>query len=122
MRTVLIVDDDEPTQQLLAALMRRNGFSSVAASNGAQAISLLGSNEYAVIILDLMMANVDGFSVIEYIAREGKEVPVIVCTAAGPRMTDTIDRGVVRAVVRKPFDIAEMTAIVASVTREPSRG
>jgi DNA-binding response OmpR family regulator len=121
MRTVLIVDDDEPTQQLLAALMRRNGFDSVVASNGAEAVARIDGEEFAAIILDLMMANVDGFAVIEHVAREKKEVPIIVCTAAGPRTTDAIDRSLIRAIVRKPFDIDEMSAIVASVTGESSR-
>ncbi len=116
MESVLIVDDDGPTQQLLVALMRRNGFSSVVAANGAEAINVLSSTEFAVIILDLMMPTVHGQAVIEYLAREKKSIPVIVCTAAGPRTTNAIDRRVVKAIVRKPFDIDELTAIVASVT------
>jgi len=122
-KTVLIVDDDEPTRQLLVALLRRDGFSSVVAANGAEAIKVLGSTDVAAIILDLMMPTVDGQTVIEYVAREKESIPVIVCTAAGPRTTDAIDSRVVKAIVRKPFDIDALTAIVAEVTQgSGSRG
>jgi CheY-like chemotaxis protein len=119
MKSVLIVEDDEPTQLLLVALMRRNGLDSVVAANGAEAINLLMSRDFAVVILDLMMPTVDGQEVIEYVAREKETIPVIVCTAAGPRTTDAIDSKVVKAIVRKPFDIDDLSAIIASVTKEP---
>jgi len=122
MATALIVDDDLPTQQLLAALMRRNGLGSVIASNGAEAVGRIAQGGLAIVILDLMMPEVDGHQVIEYIQRENRGVPVIVCTAAGPRVTDSLDRRVVRAIVRKPFDINEMTALIASITGVPPRG
>jgi two-component system, OmpR family, response regulator VanR len=115
MKPILIVDDDLPTQQLLTALMRRNGFSSVVAANGAEAIDVLATTDFGVIILDLMMPAVDGQAVIDFVSRERENVPVIVCTAAGPRRTDAIVSKVVRAVVRKPFDIDQLTTIVASL-------
>jgi DNA-binding response OmpR family regulator len=116
MKSVLIVDDDEPTQQLIAALMRRNGFDSVIAANGAEAVKALGTADFAIVILDLMMPEVDGQAVIEYVERERQNVPVIVCTAAGPRRTDTIDNKVVKAIVRKPFDIDYLSKLVTSLT------
>ncbi|MGZ4809469.1 MAG: response regulator [Thermoanaerobaculia bacterium] len=116
MKSVLIVDDDQPTQQLLAALMRRNGFGSVIAANGAEAVKALAAADFAIIILDLMMPEVDGQAVIEYVARERENTPVIVCTAAGPRRTDAIDSKVVKAIVRKPFDIDHLSKLVAELT------
>jgi CheY-like chemotaxis protein len=45
-------------------------------------------------------------------ARMRRHVPVIVCTAAGLKTTDGFDRSIVRAVVRKPFDIDHVAALV----------
>ena len=115
MNPVLIVDDDVATQQLLAALMRRNGFPSVVTSNGAEAIKVLSSQAVAVVILDLMMPEVGGHAVIDYVSREKKDIPVIVCTAAGRRSTESIDSKVVKAIVSKPFDIEELTGLVSSM-------
>lgn len=119
MKSVLIVDDDLPTQQLLATLMRRNGFSSVIASNGAEAIDVLSTADFAVVILDLMMPTVEGQAVIDFVSRQRETIPIIVCTAAGPRRTELIDSKVVKAIVRKPFDIDQLSALVASLTKQP---
>lgn len=116
MKSVLIVDDDRPTQQLLAALMSRNGFSTVITSNGGEAIDVLATKDFSVVILDLMMPTVDGQAVIDFMTRENSTIPVIVCTAAGPRRTDAIQADVVKAIVRKPFDIEHLANIVASLT------
>jgi len=113
---VLIVEDDEPTKLLLQAILRRQNLSTAVASNGAEAIVLLRQRRFAAVILDLMMPMVAGQSVIAFVAAELPTLPVIVCTAAGPRQTDGLDPHVVKAVIRKPFDIEEVLSAVAAVT------
>lgn len=111
-RAILIVEDDAPTQMLLETLVRRDGYESVTAADGKAAIDLLGSRNFAVVILDLMMPEVGGGDVIDFVARQEKRVPIIVCTAAGKARTEQLDPGVVHAVVRKPFDIEELMATI----------
>ena len=116
MPTVLIVDDDLPTQKLLEAVMRRNGLDAVIAPSGLHAIDIIDARtDLGCIILDLMMPKVDGAAVIAHLASTGREIPVIVCTAVGPRHTPDFDPRLVRAVVRKPFDIEQLIAIVNAV-------
>ena len=118
-KTVLIVEDDEPTQKLLETLMARNGVPSVLAPNGGDAIDVLQSrDDIGCMILDLMMPAVDGHSVLSHVAASERRVPVIVCTATTPR-PQSFDMTVVRAVVQKPFDIEEMTRLVAALLEEP---
>lgn len=118
---VLIVEDDEPTQKLLQAVLRRAGFPTQFASNGAEAIELLRRDAYAAVILDLMMPHVGGEAVIEHLARAVRAVPVIVCTAAGTAVLSTLDRSIVRVVIRKPFDVFELIEAVTSVALTASR-
>ncbi len=115
--TVLIVEDDAGTQLLLIALMRRDGLEVVLASNGHEAIERLSERQFPVIILDLMMPALGGRDVIAFLDRENRSDPVIICTAAGPRVIGAIESKVVKAVVRKPFDIEELTSTVHSVIR-----
>ena len=117
LKAVLIVDDDLPTQQLLTALMRRSGYRSTVASNGSEAIAILGHTDFALIILDLMMPAVDGRAVIDFLTQQKKTIPVIVCTAAGPKRTDEIHSDIVKAVLRKPFDIDKLNEMVATLAR-----
>jgi CheY-like chemotaxis protein len=109
---VLIVEDDPPTQMLLETLMQRYGFGSVTAGNGAAAIDLLAARDFTAVILDLMMPEVGGGDVIDFLAREQRRVPVIVCTAAGLDKTGEFAPGVVSAVLRKPFDIEVLMATI----------
>ncbi len=109
---ILIVEDDEPTQMLLRAIMSRFGYASEVAANGKQALDLLGQHEYAVILLDLMMPEVGGHDVLAFLKEQSSSTPVIVCTAAGIATSGSFDPTVVKAVVRKPFDVEELAIIV----------
>jgi CheY-like chemotaxis protein len=113
--SILVVEDDEPTQKLLQAVLRRCGYSSVVAGNGAEAIELLRINDYAAVVLDIMMPAVGGKDVLDFLAAAGKVVPVIVCSAAGPAALRDFDPRIVRAVVRKPFDVDQFVETVMRV-------
>ena len=120
-KTVLIVEDDQPTQMLVKTLMERNGLRSVIAGDGAAAIEVLEKrDDIACIILDLMMPEVDGTTVISFIAKQEKKVPVIVCSAAVTSTMPSLDPTVVRAVIRKPFDIEHLAATAAALIDERS--
>ena len=121
---ILIVEDDEATQLLLKAIVRRQNVSTVIASHGGEAIDLLRQRKFAAVILDLMMPAVPGQDVIEFVAAEMPSLPIIVCTAAGPRQTANLDPRVVKVVIRKPFDIDEVldavSAVVAGASKQSS--
>jgi len=114
---ILIVDDDQPTQNLLRAVLRRCGYASEVASNGRQAIDLLREKRYAAVVLDMMMPEVSGHEVIAFLGTTADPVPVIICSAAGPTALAGFDPAVVKAIVRKPFDIDQLAAAVNAVAR-----
>jgi CheY-like chemotaxis protein len=121
-RTILIVEDDEPTLLLLVAVMRRSGLTTITARNGKDAIELVESRgDIGCIILDLMMPEVDGKAVIAHMAGARIPIPVIVCSAALPKTTTDFDTDVVRAVVRKPFDIEQLISTVGEVLDSSDR-
>jgi len=116
-KSILIVEDDAGTQLLLVALMRRSHLEPVVASNGQEAIALLRQRRFAVVILDLMMPEASGHDVIAFLQSENRNERVVVCTAAGPRQTGGINASQVAAIVRKPFDIDELAAVVADALK-----
>jgi DNA-binding NtrC family response regulator len=117
-KTILIVEDDPSTRSLLVALMRRDRLDSAVASNAQEALALLRERTFDLILLDLMLPGVSGHEVIAFVQAEGRSERVIVCTAAGPRATAEINRSVVSAVVQKPFDVDELTLLVAKILRD----
>ena len=114
---ILIVEDDQPTQYLLRAILRRSPYTSEVATNGEEAINLLREKEYAAVILDMMMPEASGHEVIEFLTTAAKRVPVIICSAAGPTALTGFDPTVVKAVIRKPFDVDQLLGTVTAVAR-----
>jgi CheY-like chemotaxis protein len=95
--------------------LRRFGHPTETAPDGGVAIALLRERDYSLIVLDLMMPEVAGDAVIAFLKEAGRTIPVIVCTAAGPAATVHLDTDIVKAVVRKPFDIEQFLATINSL-------
>jgi DNA-binding response OmpR family regulator len=111
---VLVVEDDPAIRRLVTMVLQRNGFHVDVAADGLEAVLKLGISEYEVIVLDLMMPNLDGFTFLNTFAREEPERlrKVIVTSAASPAVIrERMDREPFR-VLPKPFDISELVASV----------
>lgn len=91
-KRALVVDDNEATRLLIQVALRRDGFQTDSAKDGAEAIQILDRNdEYELIVLDLMMPNVDGYGVIDYL-QSGEGFPAslrkILLVTASPNLVD----------------------------------
>lgn len=113
---ILIVEDDEPTQSLLRAILQRYGYTSEVAGNGREAMTLLQTRQYVAVVLDMMMPEVGGRDVLAFLGATSHPVPVIICSAAGPAALSGFDSRVVKAIVRKPFDVEQFVAAVTAIT------
>lgn len=80
---VLVVDDDTQTRYLLAAMLEAEGYTTLLASSGGQALDILSRLSPAVILLDLLMPEMDGFEVLRWIKEDrlSRDVPVFILTA-----------------------------------------
>lgn len=121
-KNILIVENDASTRKLLEVLLVHAGHSVTTVEGGEAALDILTHNSYDLAIVDLMMPKISGQDVIAFIEEHAPSTPVIVCTAAGPAVTNMVSKNV-RLIIRKPFNILEVTSAVdeyARVTREPS--
>ena len=103
----------------------RNGFAVDCAPNGRQAFEYLRRGSYAVILLDLMMPEVNGFELLERIERTSPALlgRVIVMTGASQRVLEDFHPSRVWGLIRKPFDIDEFLAgVVACAQGEAKSG
>jgi DNA-binding NtrC family response regulator len=78
---ILVVDDEEVMRDVLSTLLAAEGYAVDLAEDGAQAIEAMRDGEYGAMLLDLMMPEVDGFQVLEEVARRDHAPAVIVLTA-----------------------------------------
>ena len=82
MQKILIVDDEENIRQIICKYGRFEGYEVFEAQNGMEAIELCRKNDYDIIIMDIMMPELDGFSACKEI-RKFKDIPVVMLSARG---------------------------------------
>lgn len=80
MQHILIVEDDLDIQDLLRNFLQEVGYEITIASDGMEAIALFSSAHFDLILLDIMLPKIDGFTVCELI-RKQSQVPIIMLTA-----------------------------------------
>ena len=80
---ILVVDDDELARMEISRCVEQQGYSVSLAEDGAQALELLRSQTFGLVLLDLLMPGVDGFEVLRQMKADAtlREIPVIVITA-----------------------------------------
>jgi CheY-like chemotaxis protein len=81
--SILVVEDDPPTRLMVTRLVEREGWLAVPAENGRRALELLKTFTPSVVLLDLLMPEVDGFSVLREMRAnpEWRDIPVVVLTS-----------------------------------------
>lgn len=115
---VLVVDDEPAIRALVAKIVERAGHAVDSARDGAEAIEKLESDEYTVVVLDLMMPNIDGYGLIEHIkARGGRRPAIIVISAGDTAALRRLDATMVHSILRKPFDIDVLGDLITAAAR-----
>ena len=114
---ILIVDDDENICELLRLYLEKDGFTTVVANDGQEAVQSVAKYSPNLILLDIMLPKLDGWQVCREI-RKVSEVPIIMLTAKG----ETFDKilGLELGAddyVSKPFDTKEVIARIKAVLR-----
>lgn len=115
---ILIVDDEPNIRELLSTSLRFAGFGVRAVGNGAQTISAVLEEEPDLIVLDVMLPDMNGFSVTKRLRSAGYTAPIIFLTAKD----DTEDKIEGLTVggddyVTKPFSLDEIVARIKAVLR-----
>ncbi|MFC4223825.1 response regulator transcription factor [Lysinibacter cavernae] len=115
---ILVVDDEPNIRDLLTTSLRFAGFGVRAVSNGAQTISAVLEDEPDLIILDVMLPDMNGFSVTKRLRSAGYTAPILFLTAKD----DTEDKIMGLTVggddyVTKPFSLDEIVARIKAILR-----
>ena len=115
---LLVVDDEPNIRELLATSLRFAGFEVYAAADGGSALRLAREVEPDLVVLDVMLPDMDGFTVTRRLREKGQHVPVLFLTARD----DTVDKVQGLTVggddyVTKPFSLEEVVARIRAVLR-----
>jgi two-component system alkaline phosphatase synthesis response regulator PhoP len=117
---ILVVDDDREIVRLLKTYLEQNGYSALTAYNGQVGLQLMRAEQPALVILDLMLPDQDGYDITRQARADSKlkSIPIIMLTA---RVEDTdkiigLELGA-DDYITKPFNPREVVARVRSVLR-----
>ena len=82
---ILIVEDNENLQKLYSAILKSNGYTTLSAMNGAEALKILEKEHVDLMILDIMMPVMDGYELTDVLRQGGSELPILMITAKSAR-------------------------------------
>lgn len=82
-KKILIAEDERPMARALELKLNNSGFEAKSVYDGEEAYSALKEEQYDIVLLDLVMPNLDGFTVLEKLKAEGINVPTIVLSNLG---------------------------------------
>jgi len=118
---LLLVEDSERLQRSLSTGLRKHGFTVDQAFDGEQALSYTATNQYDVIVLDLMLPRIDGLTVLSKIRSEGNDCHVLILSA-NDQTEDRVrglDLGADDYLV-KPFAFNELVSRLGALNRRRS--
>lgn len=118
---ILIVEDEKPISDLIRMNLIEAGYFCDCAFDGMTAVNMLDENKYDLILLDILLPEVDGYEVMEYVKPLG--IPVIFLTAKAS--VDDRVKGLKLGAddyIVKPFEIVELLARVEAVLRRYNLG
>ena len=122
-KRILVVDDDENILSLERTILEQKGFAVTTAAGGAEALEVLGEHDFDLVLLDVMMPEIDGFTVCRRIKEEPrtKEIPVIFLTAkgGGEALAEGFESGAIMY-INKPFTANKLLTIVNTMLEPPA--
>lgn len=117
---ILVVEDDAGTAHLLAQIVQRAGYVAVVARGAREALAYLQEEEADLLLLDLMMREMDGWSLLEIIKSDARlaPLPVIIVSARHPQedpVRTQAHAGMFVDYLLKPFEVDELVARIKQV-------
>ena len=114
---VLIVEDDRAVRDLIEVLFAAEGIEVKTARDGLEGLLKLRMHQPHVVILDIMMPDVGGLRVLDELAEEHSDTPVIVVTGKPEAAEESRARLGTRNVFNKPFEVEDLLARVQEIVR-----
>lgn len=115
---MLLVEDSERLRRTVSTALKRSGYLADSTDDGKEGLWLAQSNDYDVIVLDIMLPGLDGLSVLQKLRKQGKETHVLLLTAKDA-VNDRVHGLKIGAddYLTKPFALEELLARVEALCR-----
>ncbi|MBV8536140.1 MAG: response regulator [Alphaproteobacteria bacterium] len=117
---ILIVEDDADLRSTMATVVRTKGYEPVLPRTSAEALSLISSTAYDVVVTDVVMPGVDGPQIIRAVRKAQPACPILAISGGAERMPADVGLKLAEAfgadeILYKPFTGAELTGTISSL-------
>ena len=122
--SILVVDDEERMRKLIKDFLTNKGYHILEAEDGEKALEIYQENKSKImlILLDVMMPKLDGWSVLRQIRQENKELPIIMLTARGEEQDELFGFELgVDEYISKPFSPKILVARVEEILKRTGK-
>lgn len=118
MPTILVADDDANIRELVCLFLRKDGFETVEAVDGREALTVYASTHVDLVVLDIMMPIMDGWTLCKELRKANPDLPLLMLTAKSETWEKVkgFDLGT-DDYLTKPFDPLELTARVRALLK-----
>ncbi|WMT43090.1 response regulator transcription factor [Paenibacillus sp. D2_2] len=118
MPTILVADDDANIRELVSLFLRTDGFTTVEAVDGQEALNIYASTQVDLVVLDIMMPIMDGWTLCKELRRANPDLPLLMLTARGETWEKVkgFELGT-DDYLTKPFDPLELTVRVKALLK-----
>lgn len=124
-QNILVVDDNQPFLNLIKKIFDKysDKYDLVTSNNGFSAIELIKNNVFSIIITDLQMPNMDGYTLLEKIRNNYPDIPVIVITAFDkPKTNIVVKKTGAAAYFTKPLIIDDLIGCIDNLIKKETEG
>ena len=106
---ILIVEDEPRLAQFIEKGLKKQGFATFIANNGQKALSLTQNEQFDLILLDLGLPVMDGWTFLAILRNKGNQIPVVIMTAWDQEETRSKGQGFnVKKYIEKPFRFQDL--------------
>lgn len=119
-KTVLIVEDEGASRLLYQNALSSEGYRTLCAASGAEALDLLEGEDVHAMVLDIRMPDMHGLELLDHLRLHHQTIPAVICTAL-TRVSETFEVQAygVRAILLKPVDLDDLRASLRDVFASP---
>lgn len=125
LHNILIVDDNQPFLNLIKKIFEKysSKYNLITTTSGIKAVELLANNNFSIVLTDLQMPNMDGFTLLEKIKKNYPDIPVIVITAFDkPKTNLVVKKTGAYAYFTKPLVIDDLILCIDNLIKKETEG
>ena len=122
--TVLVVDDEARMRKLIKDFLVKDGFKILEAEDGEKALEVYDKNkkDISLILLDVMMPKIDGWTVLKFIREDNKKIPIVMLTARAEEQDELLGFELgVDEYITKPFSPKILVARVGAILKRTKK-